>query len=80
MKLKVRGPTLALIMIHQDQWPGGIAGTQVAWNLIIQGRPTIKTMVSPRGYILVSEELRDERRVAPNHHYIPPHLEKSDVT
>jgi hypothetical protein len=33
----VSGPTLALITIHQDQCPGGIAGTQVARELIPQG-------------------------------------------
>jgi hypothetical protein len=75
MKLKVRGPTMALITIHQDQWPGGIAGTQVARELILQGSPAIQTMVSPRGYISVSEKLRDESWVTPNHHCMPPQLE-----
>jgi hypothetical protein len=66
---------VALITIHQDQWPEGIAGTQVAWKLIIQGGPTIQTVVSPRGYVSASEELWDERRVTPNHHCMPPQLE-----
>jgi hypothetical protein len=34
---------MALITIHQDQWPGDIAGTQVARKLILQGSPTIQT-------------------------------------
>jgi hypothetical protein len=55
------GPTLALITIHQDRRPGGIAETQVAWELIPQGGPAIQTMVSPRGYVSASEELRSER-------------------
>jgi hypothetical protein len=66
---------VALIMIHQDQRPEGIAGTQVARKLIIQGGPAIQTTVSPRGYVSASEELRDERRVTPNHHCMPPQLE-----
>jgi hypothetical protein len=75
MKLRVGGPTLALITIHQDRRPGGIAGIQVAQELILQGGPTIQTPVSPRGYVSASEELRDERWVAPNHHCMPPQLE-----
>jgi hypothetical protein len=67
---------VALIMIHQDQWPEGIAGTQVAQKLIIQGGPAIQTMVSPRGYVSASEELWDERWVTPNHHCMPLQLEK----
>jgi hypothetical protein len=70
-KLRVGGPTMALITIHQDQWPGDIAGTQVAWKIIIQGGPTIQTAVSPRGYVSTSDELRDERRVTPNHRCMP---------
>jgi hypothetical protein len=80
MKLRVEGPTLALITIHQDQWPGGIAGIQVAWELILQGGPAIQTQVSPRGYMSASEELWDERRVTPNLYRMPPQLENvSDV-
>jgi hypothetical protein len=67
---------VALITIHQDQWPGDIAGTQVARKLILQGGPAIQTMVSLRGYVSASEELRDERRVTPNHHCMPPQLGK----
>ena len=74
-KLKVGGPTVALIMIHQDQRPGGIAGTQVARELILQGGPAIQTTVSPRGYVSTSEELLDERQVTPNHHCMSPQLE-----
>jgi hypothetical protein len=66
---------VALITIHQDQRPGDIAGTQVARKLILQGGPTIQTMVSLRGYVSALEELRDERRVAPNHRCMPPQLE-----
>jgi hypothetical protein len=74
-KLKVRGPTVELIMIHQDQWLGGIGRTQVARELILQGSPAIQTAVSLRGYVSTSEELWDERWVTQNHHCIPPQLE-----
>jgi hypothetical protein len=67
---------VALIMIHQDRRPGGIAETQVAREIILQGGPTIQTMVSWRGYVSASGELRDERRVTPNHHCMPPQLGK----
>jgi hypothetical protein len=75
MKLRVRGPTLALVTIHQDRRPGGIAGTQVARELILQGGPAIQNVISPRGYVSASEELRDERRVSLNHRCMPPQLE-----
>jgi hypothetical protein len=67
---------VALITIHQDQWPGDIAGTQVAWKLILQGGPAIQTVVSLRGYVSALEELRDERWVTPNHRCMPPQLGK----
>jgi hypothetical protein len=35
---------MELIMIHQDQWPGDIAGTQVAQKLILQGSLAIQTV------------------------------------
>ena len=66
---------MALITINQDQRPGDIAGTQVAWEIILQGGPAIQTMVSLRGYVSALEELRDERKVAPNHRCMPPQLE-----
>jgi hypothetical protein len=56
---------MALIMIHQDQWPGDIAGTQVAWKIIIQGGPAIQTVVSLRGYVSASGELWNEGWVTP---------------
>jgi hypothetical protein len=56
---------VALITIHQDQRPEGIAGTQVAWKIIIQGGPAIQTVVSLKGYVSVLGELWDERRVTP---------------
>jgi hypothetical protein len=65
-----------LIMIHQDRRPGGIAGIQVAWELILQGSPAIQTPISLRGYVLASEELWDERQVTPNHRCMPPQLEE----
>jgi hypothetical protein len=34
---------------------GGIAGTQVARELILQGGPAIQTTVSPSGYVSASE-------------------------
>jgi hypothetical protein len=73
---------VALITIHQDQRPEGIAGTQVARKLILQGGPAIQTMVSPRGYVPASEELRDERRVTPKPPLHAPAIGKtlSDVT
>jgi hypothetical protein len=67
---------MALIMIHQDQQPGGIEGTQVARKIIIQGGPAIQTVVSLRGYVSMSEELRDEMWVSPNHHCMPLQLGK----
>jgi hypothetical protein len=73
-KLKVGKPIVVLITIHQDQWPEGIAGTQVARKLIFQGCPIIQTAISPRGYMLASEELWDERQVTPNHNCMPPQL------
>jgi hypothetical protein len=66
---------VALIMIHQDQRPGDIAGTQVAQKLILQGGPAIQTVVSLRGYMSALEELQNERRVSPNHHCMPSQLE-----
>ena len=66
---------MVLITIHQDQHPGGIARTQVAQELILQGSPTIQTMVSLRSYMSASEELQDEMWVTPNHHSMPPQLE-----
>ena len=33
---------MALIMMHQDQQPEGIVGTQVAWELILQGGSAIQ--------------------------------------
>jgi hypothetical protein len=66
---------VGLIMMHQDQRPEGIVGTQVARKLILQGSPTIQTMVSPRGYVSTSRELRDERWVTLNHHCMPLQLE-----
>jgi hypothetical protein len=56
---------MVLIMVHQDQWPGDIARTQVARNLIIQGGPAIQTVVSLRGYMSSSRELWNEGRVTP---------------
>jgi hypothetical protein len=50
-------------------------GTQVAWELILQGGPTIQTTVSMRGYMSMSEDLRDEMRVTPYHHCIPLQME-----
>jgi hypothetical protein len=67
---------VALITINQDQRPGDIVGTQVAWKIILQGGPAIQTMVSLRGYVSASGELRDERWVTPNHHFFPPQLGK----
>jgi hypothetical protein len=58
-------------MIHQDRWLEGILGTQFARKLIIQGGHAIQTMVSPRGYVSMSEELWDERRVTPKHRCMP---------
>jgi hypothetical protein len=55
-----------------DQWTRGIVGNQVAWKIISQGSPTIQTMVSPRGYMLASGELRGEKRVNPNNRCVPP--------
>jgi hypothetical protein len=66
---------VALITIHQDQQPKGIAGTQVARKLIIQGGLAIETAVSLRGYMSASKELWDERQVTPNHHSMPPQME-----
>jgi hypothetical protein len=70
------GPTLALITIHQDRRPGGIARTQVARELIPQGSPAIQTMVSLKGYISTSEELLRERRATPNCQCVPPQFER----
>jgi hypothetical protein len=56
---------VALIMIHQYQWPEGIAGTQVARKIIIQGGPEIQTVVSLKRYMSALGELRDERKVTP---------------
>jgi hypothetical protein len=56
--------------------PEGIAGTQVARKLILQGGPTIQTVVSLKGYVSVLGELRDERRVTPNHRCMPLQLGK----
>jgi hypothetical protein len=67
---------VALIMIHQDQRPEGIAGTQVEWKLILQGGLAIQTMVSLRGYVSASGELWAERRATPNHRCMPPQLGK----
>jgi hypothetical protein len=67
---------VALIVMHQDQRPKGIAGIQVARKLILQGIPAIQTAVSLRGYVLASGEFRDERQVTPNHHCMPPQLGK----
>ena len=44
-------------MIHQDRWPGGIVGTQVARDLIPQGDPAIQTIVLLGDYMSVIEEL-----------------------
>jgi hypothetical protein len=66
-----------LITIHQDQWPEGIAGTQVAQKLILQGSPAIQTVVSLRGYMSASGELQDERRVTPNQLLHAPAIGKS---
>jgi hypothetical protein len=68
-----------LIKIHPDRQPEGIVGTQVARNLIIQGGLAIQTMVSPRGYVLTSEELWDERWVTPNRCWVPSQLEECSV-
>jgi hypothetical protein len=62
---------VALIMIHQYQWIEGIAGTQFAQKLIIQGGPAIQTIVSSRGYASMLEELWEERRVTPNCYRMP---------
>jgi hypothetical protein len=51
-------------------------GTQVEWELIFQGGPTIQTMVLPGGYVSVSEELRDERWVTPNCGSMSPQFER----
>jgi hypothetical protein len=56
---------MTLITIHQDQRPGDIVGTQVARKIIIQGGPTIQTMVSMRGYVSASGELWNEEWVTP---------------
>jgi hypothetical protein len=48
-KLRVEGPTMELIMIHQDQRPGDIVGTQVARKIILQGGSAIQTAVSLKG-------------------------------
>jgi hypothetical protein len=66
---------MALIMIHQDQRPRDIAGTQVSRKLILQGGLEIQTVVSLRGCVSALEKLQDERRVSPNHHCMPPQLE-----
>jgi hypothetical protein len=49
MKLRFGGPTVAFITIHQHQWLGDIAGTQVARNIILQGGPVIQTAISLKG-------------------------------
>jgi hypothetical protein len=36
---------------ERDQWTRGIAGNQVAWEIIPQGGPAIQATVSPRGYV-----------------------------
>jgi hypothetical protein len=66
---------VVLIMIHQDQWPRDIAGTQFARKLILQGGLAIQTTVLLRGYMSALEELQDERRVDPNHCCMLPQLE-----
>jgi hypothetical protein len=62
--------------LERDQRPGGIAGNQVTWELIPQGGPTIQTIVSLRGYVSASEELRGERWVTPNRRCVPPQIER----
>ena len=57
----------------------GIAGNQFSCETISQGRPTIQTMVSPRGYISTSGELWGEKRVTPNHLCVPPQIERHTV-
>jgi hypothetical protein len=41
-------------MGERDQQIEGIAGNQVARDIISQGGPTIQTIVSPRGYVSTS--------------------------
>jgi hypothetical protein len=57
-----------------DQWKTGIAGNQVAREIIPQGDPTIQTTVSPRGYMSSLGELWGEKRVTPNHRCMPPQI------
>ena len=66
---------MALITIHQDQRLGDIVGTQVARKIILQGGPSIQTVVSLRGYVSALEELWDERRVSLNHRCMPTQLD-----
>jgi hypothetical protein len=76
MKVKKRLSHNHQISLERDRRPGGIAGNQVAWELIPQGGPTIQTTVSPRGYMSASEELWGERRVTPNRRCMPPQIER----
>ena len=62
-----------------DQWTKGIAGNQVAREIISQGGLAIQTMVSPRGYMSASGELRGEKQVTPNHWCMPPQFERHAV-
>jgi hypothetical protein len=55
MKVKKRLICNCQISLERDQQPEGIAGNQVARELIPQGVPTIQTTVSMRGYMLASE-------------------------
>jgi hypothetical protein len=64
---------------ERDQWTRGITGNQVAREIISQGGPSIQTMVSPRGYMSTSGELRSEKRVTPNRRCVPPQIERHVV-
>jgi hypothetical protein len=61
------------------QWTIGIAGNQVAREIISQDGPAIQTTVSPRGYMSSSRELRGEKRATPNHRCMPLQIERHAV-
>jgi hypothetical protein len=66
-------------MGERDQHTGGIAGNQVAWELIPQGSPAIQTTFSPRSYMSALGELRGEKWVTPNNRFVPPQFERHAV-
>jgi hypothetical protein len=62
-----------------DQRTEGIAGKQVAWEIIPQGGPAIQTMVSPRGYVSTSRELWGKKWVNPNRPCVALQIERHVV-